>query len=304
MGNQKQKWTAEEEEALTKGVNKYGAGKWKHILKDPELSPKLASRSNIDLKDKWRNLNVFNGQNPRTPKGAASPAPNNATPSPSSSSAAAAAPAPGNAAVQNVDVAPQAQTPIPTPVRQPSQNDEEAKVIPKYNSLIYEALATIKDTNGSDLNAIIRFIEQKHNWPQNPNFRRTLGSKLRRLVSQGKLEKVLNGYKIKDTSVGTKIADDSKPPAPEETDLPSSSNNFFEQASSSNNNLAFEDALREASETLACRVAEVDNKSFLAAAAVKETERYAKFQEENDAMLMIAEELLAKCMLGGTVRFN
>lgn len=85
--------------------------------------------------------------------------------------------------------------------------------------------------------------------------------------------------------MGTKIADDSKPPAPEETDMPSSSNN----------NLAFEDALREASETLACSVAELDNKSFLAAAAVKETERYAKFQEENDAMLVIAEELFAKC---------
>jgi hypothetical protein len=33
-------------------------------------------------------------------------------------------------------------------------------------------------------------LQQKHNLPQNPNFRKTLGSKLRRLVSQGKLEKV------------------------------------------------------------------------------------------------------------------
>jgi myb proto-oncogene protein len=50
MGNQKQKWTAEEEEALQVGVQRYGAGKWKNILRDPELQPKLISRSNIDLK--------------------------------------------------------------------------------------------------------------------------------------------------------------------------------------------------------------------------------------------------------------
>lgn len=50
MGNQKLKWTAEEEEALTAGVVKYGAGKWKNILVDSEFKQKLANRSNVDLK--------------------------------------------------------------------------------------------------------------------------------------------------------------------------------------------------------------------------------------------------------------
>lgn len=50
MGNQKQKWTSEEEEALLAGIAKHGPGKWKNILKDPEFAPCLASRSNIDLK--------------------------------------------------------------------------------------------------------------------------------------------------------------------------------------------------------------------------------------------------------------
>lgn len=50
MGNQKQKWTAEEEEALLAGVGKHGPGKWKNILKDPEFAPSLVHRSNIDLK--------------------------------------------------------------------------------------------------------------------------------------------------------------------------------------------------------------------------------------------------------------
>jgi hypothetical protein len=50
MGAPKQKWTSEEEEALRRGVLKHGAGKWRTIQKDPEFSPVLSSRSNIDLK--------------------------------------------------------------------------------------------------------------------------------------------------------------------------------------------------------------------------------------------------------------
>lgn len=50
MGNQKQKWTPEEEEALHQGVQKHGTGKWKNILRDKEFAEKLCSRSNIDLK--------------------------------------------------------------------------------------------------------------------------------------------------------------------------------------------------------------------------------------------------------------
>ncbi|EFJ14369.1 hypothetical protein SELMODRAFT_49312, partial [Selaginella moellendorffii] len=56
VGQQKQKWTAEEEAALRAGVEKYGAGKWRAIQKDEEFGPVLVSRSNVDLKDKWRNI--------------------------------------------------------------------------------------------------------------------------------------------------------------------------------------------------------------------------------------------------------
>ncbi|XP_028115194.1 peptide-N(4)-(N-acetyl-beta-glucosaminyl)asparagine amidase-like isoform X3 [Camellia sinensis] len=58
MGNQKQKWTTEEEEALRAGVAKHGTGKWKNILKDPDFALSLSQRSNIDLKDKWRNMGI------------------------------------------------------------------------------------------------------------------------------------------------------------------------------------------------------------------------------------------------------
>nr|DAD49038.1 TPA_asm: hypothetical protein HUJ06_018975 [Nelumbo nucifera] len=50
MGNPKQKWTSEEEEALRAGVDKHGVGKWKNIQRDPEFGHCLAARSNIDLK--------------------------------------------------------------------------------------------------------------------------------------------------------------------------------------------------------------------------------------------------------------
>lgn len=49
MGPPKQKWAAEEENALKAGVAKHGAGKWRTILKDPEFNAILASRSNVDL---------------------------------------------------------------------------------------------------------------------------------------------------------------------------------------------------------------------------------------------------------------
>lgn len=50
MGAPKQKWTSEEEAALKAGIKKYGIGKWSTILKDPDFSKVLRSRSNVDLK--------------------------------------------------------------------------------------------------------------------------------------------------------------------------------------------------------------------------------------------------------------
>ena len=50
MGAPKQKWRSDEEAALKAGVVKHGAGKWRTILKDPEFSDILHSRSNVDLK--------------------------------------------------------------------------------------------------------------------------------------------------------------------------------------------------------------------------------------------------------------
>nr|CAB3473426.1 unnamed protein product [Digitaria exilis] len=61
MGAPKQRWTPEEEAALKAGVAKHGPGKWRTILRDPDFSLLLRLRSNVDLKDKWRNLSVTAG---------------------------------------------------------------------------------------------------------------------------------------------------------------------------------------------------------------------------------------------------
>nr|GEZ36979.1 telomere repeat-binding factor 4-like [Tanacetum cinerariifolium] len=56
MGKTKKRWTLDEESALIAGVRKYGMGNWKDILSDQKISKCLKHRSNVDLKDKWRNL--------------------------------------------------------------------------------------------------------------------------------------------------------------------------------------------------------------------------------------------------------
>ncbi|KAJ0891439.1 putative linker histone H1/H5, domain H15, winged helix-like DNA-binding domain superfamily [Helianthus annuus] len=69
--------------------------------------------------------------------------------------------------------------------------------------MIYEALSTLKDPNGSDISAMVSFIEKRHEVP--PNFRRQLSARLKRLVSQEKLEKAQNGYRLRREVVnGTK----------------------------------------------------------------------------------------------------
>ena len=275
MGNQKQKWTQDEEDALIAGVEKHGPGKWKNILKDPQFAPFLTSRSNIDLKDKWRNLSVSNGaqgskEKSRVPKLKALPAPPAPTATPQN-----AAPALQNAAS---DVTPP----------DASQNDQDAKNPPRYNALIFEALSALKDSNGSDMNAIIKFMEQK-NLQVNQNFRRALSTKLRRLVSQGKLEKVQNGYKVKkEASSGTK----SPSPKPKDVRPPQP------QQQSPASVLMTNDTIKEAADTAAYRVADAESKSYLAAEAVKEAEKISLLVEHSDSMLQLAKDIYEQCSRG------
>ncbi|QCE02225.1 myb proto-oncogene protein [Vigna unguiculata] len=248
MGNQKQKWTQDEEDALIAGVEKHGPGKWKNILKDPQFAPFLTSRSNIDLKDKWRNLSVSNGSQgskdkPRVPKLKALPPP----------------PPPTSATSSTTTTAPQNAPPAPLNAQaevaalDSSLNDQDVKNPPRYNAMVFEALSALKDNNGSDLNAIVSFIEQKHQVPQ--NFRRALSTRLRRLVSQGKLEKVQNCYKIKkDVSSGAK----SPPPKPKDV-RPLQLQPQPERQSPASVITASNETIKEAADTAAYRVADAES---------------------------------------------
>ncbi|KAJ9179363.1 hypothetical protein P3X46_011160 [Hevea brasiliensis] len=269
MGHQKQKWTAEEEEALLNGVAKHGPGKWKNILKDPDFAPFLTQRSNIDLKDKWRNLSVSNAAQGSKDKSRGPKVKTIAVTPPSN--AQNSAPADGSADALMDDL---------------SNNAVDGKSAPRYNAMIFEALSTIKDTNGCDTSAIVHFIEQRHEVPQ--NFRRLLSSRLRRLVSQGKLEKVQNYYRIsKDASLGTKT------PTPKQKEV--------RPRQSQNSGLVSGETVEEAAIAAAYKVAEAENKSFLAAEAVKEAERVSKMAEDTDSMLQLVKEIYEQCSRGEVI---
>ncbi|KAL1339137.1 hypothetical protein AAHE18_U011800 [Arachis hypogaea] len=171
-----------------------------------------------------------------------------------------------------------------------SQNDEDAKNRPRYNAMVLEALSALKDANGSDLNAIVNFIEQKHKVPQ--NFRRALSTRLRRLVSQGKLEKVQNCYKIKkDYSPVPKSPVAVKKNVWPQRQQPPPPPEF----------VASNETIKEAAETAAYRIAEAESKSYLAAEAVKEAERIARLAEDAEAMLQLVQQIYDACSRGEAV---
>ncbi|KAM5579475.1 telomere repeat-binding factor 4 [Rosa sericea] len=247
MGNHKQKWTSVEEDALVAGVAKHGAGKWKNILIDPEFAQSLILRSNIDLKDKWRNL------------------------SPSLPLAQVTQKKRKNSKIKNSvrHSAPSLSLPSGT---SPDAVMIDSNTEERYNALIFEALLTMKDPNGSDVGAIRDFIQQREEEPIPHNFKRLVGARLRSLVSLGKLEKTRNGFKIKD--LGTKTP----------RGLATSTETE-------------DDAVHVAAYT----IADAENKSFLAAEAVKEAERVSKIAEEAESMLLLVKEINEQCSRGEVV---
>jgi hypothetical protein len=56
---QKNKWSEEEVETLKREVWKYGKGRWKLILQNNYNI--FQDRTEVNLKDKWRNLERYEG---------------------------------------------------------------------------------------------------------------------------------------------------------------------------------------------------------------------------------------------------
>ncbi|XP_066383771.1 single myb histone 4-like [Miscanthus floridulus] len=275
MGAPKQKWTSEEEDALRAGVRKHGAGKWRTIQKDPEFSPVLSSRSNIDLKDKWRNLSFsasgLGSCKVRVPRitGPAS--------SSSSSSQALLLPAPNKVT----------EATLPADAEKKPQ---DGKTPPKYGAMIMEALSELNDPNGSDIAAIFRFIEERH--AVQPTFRRFLTAKLRRLADSNKIVKIDKSYRLPD-SFATRTPAPIKASAPKQKDpsKPSKVSKTIGLFTASSPAL-------EAAMAAAVKVSDAEAKAHDAHDQMMEAERILKMAEDTESLLTIAAEIYDRCSRG------
>ncbi|CAA7056613.1 unnamed protein product [Microthlaspi erraticum] len=285
MGNQKLKWTAEEEETLLAGVRKHGPGKWKNILRDPDFAEQLQNRSNIDLKDKWRNLSVAPGiqgskDKIRTPKikaaafEMANAAANLVTPTHSANCS---------------PVAPLARSGSDLSIDDSCNIVFDSKNAPRYDGMIFEALSALPDAEGSDVTAIYNFIEQqRHEVPI--NFRRVLSSRLRRLAAQKKLVKTQNFYKMNDYSLvaRTLVA------RPKDINVKPRQTNIQKPSVS-------ETKVVESSATAAFKLAEADFiENGLHEASVEE-QRVIELNKAAEVMLEMAIGLHERCSQGGLV---
>ncbi|KAJ4773492.1 telomere repeat binding factor 1 [Rhynchospora pubera] len=188
MGAPKQKWTAEEEAALKAGIAKHGAGKWRTILRDPEFSEILSLRSNVDLKDKWRNMNVMASGSGSREKVKVS---NKRSRSVAklededmTDEMALSMDLTGDISDDVVDVAPLATT-----SSEPSRLDH----------IIIDTIKTLKEPSGSQKTTIAEYIEENYYAP--PDFKDLLSTKLKALTSSGQLIKVKRKYRIAPYSI-------------------------------------------------------------------------------------------------------
>nr|AKV71970.1 single MYB histone protein [Rehmannia glutinosa] len=186
MGAPKQKWTPEEEAALKAGVLKHGPGKWRTILKDPQFSGVLYLRSNVDLKDKWRNMSVMaNGWGSRE---RAKLALKRIHPAPKHGESSMAQSALSQSDDEIVDARPHTTSGGSSP------NDVPKRSIMRLDNLIMEAIRNLREPGGSNKTSIAAYIEDQYWAP--PNFKRILSAKLKHFVATGKLIKMKRKYKI------------------------------------------------------------------------------------------------------------
>ncbi|CAL9246988.1 unnamed protein product [Arabidopsis halleri] len=185
MGAPKQKWTPEEETALKAGVLKHGTGKWRTILSDPEYSSILKSRSNVDLKDKWRNISVTALWGSRKKAKLAlkrtpllgSRQDDNAT-------------AITIVSLANGDGGGQ-QIYAPSP---PAGSCEPPRPSTSVDKIILEAITNLKRPFGPDGKSILMYIEE--NFKMQPDMKRLVTSRLKYLTNVGTLVKKKHKYRI------------------------------------------------------------------------------------------------------------
>uniref|UniRef100_A0A7N0UA34 MYB transcription factor n=1 Tax=Kalanchoe fedtschenkoi TaxID=63787 RepID=A0A7N0UA34_KALFE len=278
MVNQKIKWTADEEAALLAGIAKHGPGKWKIILRDTDFATPLQNRSNIDLKDKWRNLSASsNGERRRSSKSSylLPAALSSTTNEPSHTPALLTAPT--AARDETTDAA----------KIYGRSDSRKSKTALGFNAMIFDALKASNNSKGSDIRMIVNYIEERYETP--PNLKRLIGSKLRKLVARGKLNKTENLYTIRNASVAR-----SKRLILEQKQIKT-------HHSSSREACRWLKSLSEASKTAAYKIAAAESKSFQADEAFNEADRASKLAEESDCFLEIAKDIFERCSRGQAV---
>lgn len=93
---------------------------------------------------------------------------------------------------------------------------------------------------------------------------------------------VQNCYRIrKDTLLGTKT------PTPKQKDV--------RPRHSLSSGLMTSETVDDAANAAAYRVADAENKAYMAAEAVKEAERISKMAEDTDSMLQLVKEIYERC---------
>lgn len=189
MGAPKQKWTAEEEAALKAGVLKHGAGKWRTILTDPEFSGILHLRSNVDLKDKWRNINVTAIWGSRQK---AKLALKRDLPTPKLDDNPISLITVPQSDAEIVDAKPLVLS------RGALQTADSKEPFARLDKLILEAITNLKEPRGSDRAAIALYIEERYWAP--PNLKKLLSTKLKHMSANGRLIKIKHKYRIASSS--------------------------------------------------------------------------------------------------------
>ncbi|KAK8521642.1 hypothetical protein V6N13_123976 [Hibiscus sabdariffa] len=214
MGAPKQKWTAEEEAALKAGVLKHGTGKWRNILSDPEFSSVLCSRSNVDLKDKWRNINATAIWGSRQKAKLALKRNQLATKHDDNPMALITVP-PREEVIDAKPLAVSSGTSRATgskkTIPRPKQSCVRGMLFCfstgifiaaqvfysqccRLDNILLEAITSLKEPAGSDRASIAVYIEEKYAAP--PNLKKLLATKLKLLVANGTLIKVKHKYTI------------------------------------------------------------------------------------------------------------
>ncbi|XP_008673422.1 single myb histone 5 isoform X2 [Zea mays] len=158
------------------------------ILNDPELSSTLRYRSNVDLKDKWRNMNVIVTSSSTRDRGRTSTRRTRAAPK-NNDQLLAMSTITSEVDDEIVDV-----KPIVSMSVEGWNTSNSKKSHSRLDNIIMEAIKNLNEPTGSHRTTIANYIEEQY-WPPS-DFDHLLSAKLKYLATSGKLLKVNRKYRI------------------------------------------------------------------------------------------------------------